>query len=297
MRAFIFTILFFIGMYGFSQINTPRVSPASKIEQMVGLTEINLEYSRPSMRGREVFGDLVPFGKIWRTGADSSTKISFSTDVIIDGKTIDKGTYSVFSVPNKNEWKIIFYSDIDVWGVPRDWSDDKVIFSSTFPTKNIENKNPLETFTISFNELTNNETNMNISWENTSVDVKINVPTLRIVENQIDQAINGRINSSGTRIKSSGGPSASVYYAAAVYYRQENIKLKTALEWINKAIEMTESPKFWQFRQQSLIMAANKKFSDAIDAAQKSLDLATEADNLDYVKMNRESIAEWSKKL
>ena len=146
-------------------------------------------------------------------------------------------------------------------------------------------------------ELTNNETNMNISWENTSVDVKINVPTLRIVENQIDQAINGRINSSGTRIKSSSGPSASVYYAAAVYYRQENIKLKIALEWINKAIEMTESPKFWQFRQQSLIMAANKKFSDAVDAAQKSLDLATEADNLDYVKMNMESIAEWSKKL
>lgn len=297
MRAIIFTLLLLIVNLSFSQINTPRVSPVSQVKQMVGLTEVEIEYSRPSMRGREVFGNLVPFGKIWRTGADSSTKISFDTDVIISGKTIQSGTYSVFSIPNKDDWKIIFYSDIDLWGVPKDWSENKVVFSSTFPTKKLENKNPTETFTISFNNLTNNDVNMNISWENTSVDVKMNVPTRRIVENEIDQAINGRINSSGTRIKNSGGPSASIYYSAAVYYRQENIKLKTALEWINKAIDMTESPKFWQFRQQSLIMAANNKFADAVDAAKKSLNLAIEADNQDYIKMNRESISEWSKKL
>ena len=284
MRAIIFTLLLFIVNLSFSQINTPRVSPASEVEQMVGLTEIEIEYSRPSMRGREVFGNLVPFGKVWRTGADNSTKISFDTDVIISGKTIQSGTYSIFSIPNKESWEIILYSDVELWGVPRDWSENKIVFSSMFDVKKLKKSNTVETFTISFNDLTNNDVNMSISWENTLVDIKIEVPTRSMVESDINKVL-------------SDNPKSSDYYAAAVFYRQENINLDKALEWMNKAIEMNESPRFWQYRQQSLIMAANDKFADAVDAAKKSLNLAIEADNQDYIKMNRESIAEWSKKL
>ena len=284
MRAIIFTLLLFTVNLSFSQINTPRVSPASEVEQMVGLTEIEIEYSRPSMRGREVFGNLVPFGKVWRTGADNSTKISFDTDVIISGKTIQSGTYSIFSIPNKESWEIILYSDVELWGVPRDWSENKIVFSSMFDVKKLKKSNTVETFTISFNDLTNNDVNMSISWENTSVDIKIEVPTKSMVESDINKVL-------------SDNPKSSDYYAAAVFYRQENINLDKALEWMNKAIEMNESPRFWQYRQQSLIMAANDKFADAVDAAKKSLNLAIEADNQDYIKMNRESIAEWSKKL
>ena len=284
MRAIIFTLLLFTVNLSFSQINTPRVSPASEVEQMVGLTEIEIEYSRPSMRGREVFGNLVPFGKVWRTGADNSTKISFDTDVIISGKTIQSGTYSIFSIPNKESWEIILYSDVELWGVPRDWSENKIVFSSMFDVKKLKKSNTVETLTISFNDLTNNDVNMSISWENTSVDIKIEVPTRSMVESDINKVL-------------SDNPKSSDYYAAAVFYRQENINLDKALEWMNKAIEMNESPRFWQYRQQSLIMAANDKFADAVDAAKKSLNLAIEADNQDYIKMNRESIAEWSKKL
>lgn len=284
MRAIIFTLLLLTVNLSFSQINTPRVSPASEVKQMVGLTEIEIEYSRPSMRGREVFGNLVPFGKVWRTGADSSTKISFDTDVIISGKTIPSGTYSIFSVPNEESWEIIFYSDVELWGVPRDWSKNKIVFSSQFDVKNLDKSNTVQTFTISFNDLTNNDVNMSISWENTAVDIKIEVPTRSMVESDINKVL-------------SDNPKSSDYYAAAVFYRQENINLDKALEWMNKAIEMNESPRFWQYRQQSLIMAANNKFYDAVNAAKKSLDLAIEADNQDYVKMNKESIAEWSKKL
>lgn len=284
MRAIIFTLLLFTVNLSFSQINTPRVSPASEVQQMVGLTEIEIEYSRPSMRGREVFGNLVPFGKVWRTGADNSTKISFDTDVIISGKTIQSGTYSIFSIPNKESWEIIFYSDVELWGVPRDWSENKIVFSSMFDVKKLKKSNTVETFTISFNDLTNNDVNMSISWENTSVDIKIEVPTRSMVESDINKVL-------------SDNPKSSDYYAAAVFYRQENINLDKALEWMNKAIEMNESPRFWQYRQQSLIMAANDKYADAVDAAKKSLNLAIEADNQDYIKMNRESIAEWSKKL
>tara|TARA_B100000900_G_scaffold345841_1_gene310368 strand:- start:2443 stop:3297 length:855 start_codon:yes stop_codon:yes gene_type:complete len=284
MRAFIFTILLFIGSLSYSQINTPRFSAATEIKQTVGLTEVKLEYSRPSMRDRQIFGNLVPYGKVWRTGADNSTKISFDTDVIISEKTIKSGTYSVFSIPNKDSWEIIFYSDVDLWGVPRDWSDDKIVFSSNFDVEMLEKGNTIETFTISFNDLTNNDVNMTISWENTSIDVKIEVPTRSMVEMDIQKVLSDK-------------PKSSDYYAAAVFYRQENINLDKALEWMNKAIEMNESPRFWQYRQQSLIMAANNKFADAVDAAKKSLNLAIEAENKDYIKMNRESIAEWSKKL
>ena len=248
---------------------------------MVGLTEIEVKYSRPSMRGREVFGNLVPFGKIWRTGADNSTKISFTTDVIIDDNTIKAGTYSIFSIPSQNEWMVMLYSDVELWGVPRNWSDDKIVFSSTYKVNKI---NPVETFTISFNDLTNNDVNMSISWENSSVDVKIEVPTRSMVEKDISNVLNDN-------------PKASDYYAAAVFYRQENVNLSQALLWMNKAIEMFENPRFYHYRQQSLLMAANNKFSEAIDAANKSLNDAIKADNQGYVKMNRQSIAEWSKKL
>ena len=281
MRAFIFTLLLFIGCLGFSQINTPRFSPATEIKQMVGLTEIEVQYSRPSMRGREIFGNLVPYDKIWRTGADNSTKISFTTDVMVDGNTIKAGTYSIFSIPNQNEWTVMFYSDVELWGVPRDWSDDKIVFISNYKVNKI---NPVETFTISFDDLTNNDVNMSISWENSSVNIKIDVPTRSMVEKDINNVLNDN-------------PKASDYYAAAVFYRQENVNLSQALLWMNKAIEMFENPRFYHYRQQSLLMAANNKFSDAIDAANKSLDDAIRADNQSYVKMNRQSIAEWSKKL
>ena len=284
MRAIFFTILFFTSFFNYSQINTPRTSPASELSQMVGLTEIEVQYSRPSKRGRVIFGGVVPFGKIWRTGADNCTKINFSTDVIIDGKTISSGMYSIFSIPNKESWDVIFYSDTDLWGVPKNWDENKIVFQSKFDTNKIEKNNIIESFTISFNSLSNNDVDMKISWDDTSVSLNIDVPTRKIVDKSVKDVMNG-------------SPTSSDYYAAAVYYRQENIKLDIALKWINKAMEMFENPRFYQLRQQSLIMAANNQFSDAIKVAKKSLELSVKADNKDYIKMNNDSISEWANKL
>ena len=284
MRAIFFTILFFTSFFNYSQINTPRTSPASELSQMVGLTEIEVQYSRPSKRGRVIFGGVVPFGKIWRTGADNCTKINFSTDVIIDGKTINSGIYSIFSIPNKESWDVIFYSDTDLWGVPKNWDENKIVFQSKFDTSKIEKNNIIESFTISFNSLSNNDVDMKISWDDTSVSLNIDVPTRKIVDKSVKDVMNG-------------SPTSSDYYAAAVYYRQENINLDIALKWINKAMEMFENPRFYQLRQQSLIMAANNQFSDAIKVAKKSLELSVKADNKDYIKMNNDSISEWANKL
>ena len=296
MRSIFFTILFLTSYFNYSQIKTPRVSPASAIEQMVGLTEIEVEYSRPSKRGRDIFGNVVPYGKIWRTGADNCTKISFSTDVVfnsntsIDGvkisktKIIKSGKYSIFSIPNKESWDVILYSDTDLWGVPRDWDENKIVFKSNYQINKSANSSVKEMFTISFDNVTNNDVDMIFSWDDVSVTVNIVVPTRRIVSDNIKKVMGS-------------SPSPSDYYSAAVYYKQENINMDTALKWINKAIDLFENPRFYQLRQQSLIMAANKKYSDAIAVAKESLRLSIEADNKDYVKMNKESISEWTNKL
>jgi hypothetical protein len=284
MRSIFFTILFLTSYFNYSQIKTPRVSPASAIEQMVGLTEIEVEYSRPSKRGRDIFGNVVPFGKIWRTGADNCTTISFSTDVLINSQTIKSGKYSIFSIPNKENWEVMLYSDTDLWGVPKDFDKNKVVFKSSFKLNKSGINSIHETFTISFDNITNNDANMTFSWDDVSVSVNINVPTKKIVSANIIEVM-------------SGSPSPSDYYSAAVYYKQENMNLDTALKWINKAIDLFENPRFYQLRQQSLIMAANKKYSDAIAVAKESLRLSIEADNKDYVKMNNESIIEWTNKL
>tara|TARA_B100000029_G_C17495657_1_gene930748 strand:- start:556 stop:1413 length:858 start_codon:yes stop_codon:yes gene_type:complete len=280
----LFTIpLLFISFISFSQLKTPPASTASKIEQVVGLTEIDVNYNRPSKKGREIFGNLVPYGKLWRTGANSSTKISFSTEVVIEGKTINEGTYSVFSIPNEDNWDVILYSQAEVWGVPRDWDDNKIVFKSNFKSVKYKDSYELETFAISFKNVTNNDVDLVLSWGRVYVTVPISVPTRELVESQIVSLMKGE-------------PKASDYYAAAVYYKEENIMLDQALVWMNKAMEMTESPRFFQLRQQSLILAANGKYREAIKVAKKSLELSVKADNQDYVKMNNDSIKEWSNK-
>ena len=236
MRAFTLIFLLFLTFSGFTQIQTPQPSPSSKLVQMVGLTDIEINYNRPSKRGRVIFGNLVPYGKIWRTGANSSSKISFSTDVEIEGNKIKGGTYSIFSIPNETVWDFILYSDAELWGVPQDWDDSKIIHKSNHKSHPLNSAKEIETFTISLNSISNNDANLVIAWGDRYIEVNIDVPSREMVDSNIESVM-------------SDSPKASDYYAAAVYYRQENIKLDVALEWINKAMEMTESPRFFQLRQ------------------------------------------------
>lgn len=260
-----------------AQIRTPAPSPASSLTQMVGLTSIGVDYSRPSMRGRTVFGDLVPYGKLWRTGANAYTKISFNTDVTIAGTNVKAGTYSVFTKPGEKEWEVFFYTDIDGGGVPSEWDESKVVATATVPVYPIEM--PIETFTITIDDITSSSANLGIMWEKTYVGVPIGVPT--------DAAVLESIN------KVMAGPGAGDYYAAAVYFLSEGKDINKAKEWMDKAMSMTENPAYWQLRQQSLILAKAGDKKGAIEVAKKSLAKAKEAGNADYVKMNEDSLKEW----
>jgi len=234
------------------------------------------------MRDRAVYGNLVPFGKMWRTGANSNTKISFSTDVTIDGKTLKEGTYAIYTIPNKDSWEIIFYSDAENWGLPKEWNDSKVALKTTVEPSEMSIE--IETLTMNFDNLNDsNSAILYILWGKTAIEVKINVPTKEITIASIKSTLAGP------------SPKADDYFNAGVYYFNSGTDLNKAKEWVDKAIEMREKPAFWQIRQQSLLYAALGDKKGAIKAAKKSLELATVAKNADYIKMNKESIAEWSK--
>jgi hypothetical protein len=260
------------------KITTPQPSPLAKVEQKVGLTDVTIEYSRPGMKGRTIFGDLVPYGQTWRTGANANTKVTFSSDVTIDGQTLEAGTYALYTVPNEKNWDVMFYSDSDNWGTPREWDDTKVVAKTTVPVYDMPMD--IETFTITVDDVTNDSAVIGLLWEKAYAGVEFETPTDKMVVESIDKVL-------------AAEPKAADYYNAAVYYSQNDKDIQKANEWMEKAMSMTEEPAFWQLRQQSLIYAKMGEKEKAIETAKKSLEGAKAADNANYIKMNEASLKEW----
>ncbi len=260
-----------------AQVQAPAPSPFGKIEQKVGLTDVTVEYSRPGMRGREIFGDLVPFGKVWRTGANANTIIKFSDDVEVNGKELKKGAYSVYTIPGEDSWEVIFYNDTSNWGVPQNWDESKVALRATADLEELPFD--VETFTILIQEITDDSAVIEFVWDNALATLPIQVPTEEKTMASIERTMNG--------------PSANDYFAAATYYHDSGKDLEKAHTWVTKAVEMAGDQAFWMLRRKSLIEADMGKKKEAIATAKKSLASAEKANNADYVKMNKESIAEW----
>ena len=271
-------LLLLVGLMAINaQITTPAPSPGSTLMQKVGLTDVTVEYSRPSMKGRTIFSadGLVPFGKIWRTGANSATKITFSDDVTVEGAALKAGSYAVLTIPTANSWTVNFYT-FDKAGFGGYVEMDPTASVSVVPQAN---SNTVESFAIHFDGMSNTGATMLILWENTMVPVKIGVDVDTKVMAAIDRVM--------------AGPSANDYYAAASYYHDSGKDLKKALEWV-KIATAGDEPRFWQVRKKSLILADLGMKAEAIAAAKHSLELATAAGNADYIKMNEESIKKWS---
>ena len=266
----------------FSQIKTPQPSPTCKLSQEVGLIKIDVEYSRPGAKGRKIFGDLVPFGALWRTGANASTKVTFSDDASAGGVKLAKGTYALYTVPGEKEWSIVFYKNTSIWGAPApaDFKEEDVAARFNVPVQALHDK--LETLTIDFNNLKNDGADLEISWENTKVAIPITVDTDAKVMADIKTTMDG--------------PSANAYWAAGRYYFEEKKDMKQALEWVNKAMEKG-GEKYWMLRVKSQIQAELGMTKEAIATAEKSIEQAKADNNNDYVRMNEKSIAEWKKKI
>jgi len=262
-----------------AQVKTPQASPKATVTQVVGLTNVEIVYSRPSAKGRDVFNNLVAFGKLWRTGANENSTITFSDDVIIDGKTLAKGKYALFTTPRADNWEIVFYTDTNNWGNPETWDETKVALKTNVKPEMLGRN--VESFTIGINNLDNNFAHLELSWEKTIVAIKFEVPTQKTTMASIDKAL--------------GGPSSGDYFASSQYLFQSNGDMTKGLTYIDKALEMSKDKPFYYYRLKSLIQAKKGDKKGAIETAKISLASAEAAKNQDYVKMNKDSIAEWSK--
>jgi tetratricopeptide (TPR) repeat protein len=261
-----------------AQIKTPSPSPTSELKQTVGLTDVTITYSRPGVKDRTVFSKdgLVPYGKAWRTGANSATKIAFSDDVKLGGQALKAGEYAVLTTPNEKEWKFMLYPyESGNWSSYTEKSPAATI--SAMPKAS---GRKVESFTIDVNNLRNNGANIDFIWDNTLVSVPLEVEVDKRVMADIERVM--------------AGPSANDYYAAATYMHESAKDNAKALEYVQKANSMGEA-RFWMLRREALILADLGRKKEAIQAAQKSLDLAQTAGNEEYVTMNKKSIEEWSK--
>ena len=261
---------------GQAQIDMPAPSPASTVTQKVGMTEIKIEYSRPSMKGRKIFGgDVVPFGALWRTGANSATKITTTDSITIMGKGLAKGTYVLLTKPGKDSWEIIFNKNpaVSVFDYKPESDVLKVM------VKPMANSMTVESFTMGVANITNNSADIEIAWENTVV----RIPFTNDVDGKVMAQIKQKLD----------GPTQNDYFAMSQYYFESGKDLKMSLEFANKAIAKGE--RFWMLRHKSLVQAKLGDKKGAIESATKSLALAKEAKNDDYVRMNEKSIAEWTK--
>ncbi len=259
-----------------AQITTPAPSPSSTLKQTVGLVDIKVEYSRPGIKGRTIFGDLVPYDKVWRLGANAATKMTVSDAVKIGGKKLDKGSYAVLAKPGKSSWSFMFYPySSGNFGSYLEGDVEPVKVTST-PISLGEMS--IENFQITIDEISNNGATMYVVWDNTAVPLEIKVNTAEAVEANIERVM--------------AGPSAGDYYAAASYYLAEGKNLDKARKWITKSVDMGNE-RFWVLRTKSLIEAKLGDKTAALESAKRSLELAKEAGNNDYIKMNEASIKEW----
>ncbi|TXE14934.1 DUF2911 domain-containing protein [Seonamhaeicola algicola] len=262
-----------------AQVETPQPSPSATLKQKVGLTDVTIEYSRPGVKGRTIFGGLEPWGTIWRTGANKNTTITFSDDVTFAGQNVKAGTYAIFTKLNSaKQWDIMLYADTNNWGTPQNWDDSKVV--ATAKTEVHEVPFNVETMAIDINNIKNDSAVLEIIWEKSYAAVPFTVPT----DAKVTANINGIMN----------GPTADDYFASAVYYLESDKDIKTAEKWIDKAVEMNKAnPKFWVIHQQALIKAKAGDKKGAIEAAKSSLALAKAAKYDAYIRKNEEVLKQW----
>jgi hypothetical protein len=277
-KSILFCVLLLTGVLAEAQIQTPSASAPASVYTQVGLTDIKVDYFRPRAKGRKIFGTeptvLVPYGKIWRTGANNGTKISFSDDVTVEGKSVPKGEYLIFSWPGATEWTIALYKDVSLGGNTGGYKEENEAVKFKVKPEKLTEK--VEMFTINITDISEDNTSAKIqlAWENTSVKFGVGVAFDEKVMKSIEA--NTKVNPGN-------------YFQAAVYYLETGKDLKKALEWINIAAEANPNA-FWITHQKARIQKALGDKAGAKTTATASLESAKKQGNRDYQMMNEDLI-------
>ncbi len=264
-----------------AQIQTPQPSPAGTVSSVVGLTDVKVTYSRPQMKGRKIFGEgssvLLPYGEIWRTGANNGTIISFSDDVTVEGTKVAKGEYLIFTWPGASEWTVSLYSDLSIGGNTANY--DKSKEAANFKVKAGKLTETVETLTINIADIAEDSksANIQIEWENTSVKFKVGV--------EYDAKVMAAIEAN-TKVNPANLITAARYYHAA------KKDLKQALAWTNEYLAAGKnSEQFWNLNFKAQLQKDMGDKKGALETANKSLELARKApSDFGYIKLNEDLI-------
>lgn len=275
MKNALLLLLFVMGIAATAQVQTPQPSPAASVSTVVGLTDVKIDYSRPSLKGRKIFGEkdvMYPHGTIWRTGANAGTKISFSDDVKVEGIVVPKGEYLIFTWPGASEWTVSLYKDLSIGGNTNAY--DKSKEAANFKVKSEKLTAPVETFTVNIGDIAadSKSAKVQLAWEYTSVKFTITVDYDAKVMKSIEA--NTSVNPNN-------------YFQAAVYYLETGKDIKKALEWVNKAAEANPNA-FWVLYQKARIQKAAGDKAGALATSKASWEGAQKAGNRDYQAMNEE---------
>ncbi|WP_222983654.1 DUF2911 domain-containing protein [Flagellimonas meishanensis] len=263
-----------------AQITHPKASPYSEVKQEVGLSKITVHYSRPATQGRDIFGHLVPYGRIWRVGANESTKITVSSEMEVDSNTLPAGTYALYAFPEADTWQIVFHTNTTHWGDGRKNYDPKEdLFRITVVPEKIAHHQ--ENFLIAFDSITHNSANMQLVWANTQVIIPFIVDTHAQMEAEIAKQL-------------TENPTAQTYYEAARYLQEQGKDFERALVYLNKALELGGDTYYFH-RVKSLVEAELGDYVAAIASAQKSKKIATEQEKDEFVRMNEANIEKWKR--
>ena len=256
------------------QIKTPQPSPTATITQKVGVSNISVEYSRPGAKGREIFGGLVSYGKMWRTGANKATKITFNENCVFGGAKVKKGSYSLFTIPGEKEWTVVLNKNTELWGVGEYDEENQVC---SIVAKAINTKDFTESFTIDFGTFQSFSAIMSLKWANTKIDIKIESLEAKKIEKQYLELL-------------TKGPSANDYYNGAKFFADNTSEYEMALEWINTAIKKRPDAFWMQFHKARILkkMGNNK---ESISVAEGVIELAREKkDDYGYIKRSEDLI-------
>lgn len=261
------------------KVDFPAASPTATLKQRVGLTDIEVVYSRPGVKDRQIFGGLVPYGKVWRTGANSATKITFSTPVKLNGTEVPAGSYELFTIPGEDEWTIVINKAKGQWGAYQYNEKDDLVRFKVNPMQLAEK---IETFTVEFNEIRDESAVMNLVWDHTVVPINIEIPLTDKLVPQIEAAM-------ASPDKKSDG----FYFQAATFYYNHDQDLHKALDWVNTGLEDKPQISFELYHLKAQILAKLGKKDEAIAAAKKSSELAVQVEGADspFVKMNQDIIS------
>jgi hypothetical protein len=255
------------------KVEFPAPSPACTIKQRVGLTDIEVVYSRPGIKDRQIFGGIVPYGKVWRTGANSATKITFSTPVKLNGTDIPAGTYELFTIPGEDEWTVIINKAANQWGAYQ--YDEKSDLARIKATP-IQLAESIETFTIEFNKIRDESAVLNLAWDHTIVPIHIEMDVASKLVPQIEAVM-------------ASDAKQKPYYQAAMFYYDHGQDLQKASKWVDAAIAEREAHYIVYLKAKILAKLGDKE--GAITAAKRSSELAVKANDPGYVKLNSDLIS------